>query len=107
MTYSVKVDVIDKSRFNEISNLRVINGGLVYPADRLILQWPPRVPAVYLTSAFLAILASLSERRINNLRVCKQLDGSVPTAPTKPQETKAKCSADALVDSAFGPEMGR
>jgi hypothetical protein len=42
-----------------------------------------RVPGVYLTSAFLAFLHFLSERRMNNLRVCNGLDGSIPTAPTK------------------------
>jgi hypothetical protein len=41
-----------------------------------------RVPGVYLTSAFLAFLYFLSERRMNNLRVCNGLDGSIPTAPT-------------------------
>ena len=38
-----------------------------------------RVPAVYLSSAFLAILAVLSARRMNNLRVSINLDGSIPT----------------------------
>jgi hypothetical protein len=47
-----------------------------------------RVPAVYLTSAFQAFLPVLSERRMNNLRVCNGLDGSIPTAPTKLQQTK-------------------
>jgi hypothetical protein len=41
-----------------------------------------RVPGVYLTSAFLSFLYFLSERRMNNLRVCNGLDGSIPTAPT-------------------------
>ena len=43
MTYpdfAVKVDVIDKFRFNEISNLRVINREVVYPAYRLIRYFP-------------------------------------------------------------------
>ena len=39
-----------------------------------------RVPGVYLTSAFLAFLYFLSERRMNNLRVCNGLDGSIPCA---------------------------
>ena len=47
------------------------------------LLWFIRVPAVYLSSAFLAILAVLSARRMNNLRVSIKLDGSIPTAPTK------------------------
>jgi hypothetical protein len=34
---------------------------------------------VYLTSAFLAFLYFLSERIMNNLRVCNGLDGSIPT----------------------------
>jgi hypothetical protein len=38
-----------------------------------------RVPGVYLTSAFLAFLYFLSERRMNDLRVCNGLDGSIPT----------------------------
>ena len=42
-----------------------------------------RVPGVYLTSAFLAFFYFLSERKMNNLRVCNGLDGSIPTAPTK------------------------
>jgi hypothetical protein len=37
---------------------------------------------VYLTSAFVAFLLVLSERGMNNLRVCKGLDSSIPTAPT-------------------------
>src|SRR5712692_2140842 len=41
-----------------------------------------RVPAVYLTSAFLPFLSVLSKRRMNNLRVCSGLNGSIPTAPT-------------------------
>jgi hypothetical protein len=43
-----------------------------------------RVLAVYLTSAFLAILAVLSARRMNNLRVSIKLDGSIPIVPTYP-----------------------
>jgi hypothetical protein len=39
-----------------------------------------RVPVVYLSSAFLSLF--LSERGMNNLRVCSGLDGSIPTAPT-------------------------
>ena len=42
-----------------------------------------RVPAVYLTHAFLAILAFAALREMNNLRVCNGLDGSIPTAPTR------------------------
>ncbi len=38
-----------------------------------------RVPAVYLAHAFLAILAVDAERGMNNLRVCKGLDSSIPT----------------------------
>ena len=34
---------------------------------------------MYLTLAFLAFLYFLSERRMNNLRVCNGLDGSIPT----------------------------
>jgi len=40
--------------------------GLVF-AEGGVDKSPFRVPAVYLTSAFLAILADLSERRMNNL----------------------------------------
>ena len=40
-----------------------------------------RVPGVYLTSAFLAFLYFLSGRRMNDLRVCNGLDGSIPPAP--------------------------
>ena len=43
-----------------------------------------RVPAADLSWAFLAILAVPSERRMNNLRFLSRLDGSIPTAPTKP-----------------------
>jgi hypothetical protein len=42
-----------------------------------------RVPAVYLSLAFLAILAVLSEQRMNNLRVFNGLDGSIPTRASK------------------------
>ena len=38
-----------------------------------------RVPAVYLTSAFLSVLSALSEREVNNLRVSNGLDGPIPT----------------------------
>jgi hypothetical protein len=41
-----------------------------------------RVPAVYLTSAFLSFLLVSSERGMNNLRVCSGLNGSSPTAGT-------------------------
>jgi hypothetical protein len=53
--------------------------------------WPPigvpctrRVPHFGVSS----VSTGLSERRMNNLRVCNGLDGSIPTAPTKLQQTK-------------------
>jgi hypothetical protein len=58
-------------------------------SEQLVQRRPLRcisvicVPAVYLTSAFVAILAVLYEHRMNSLRVFNGLDGSIPTAPTK------------------------
>jgi hypothetical protein len=46
-------------------------------------QLTPRVPAVYLAHAFLAIVAILAVRGMNKLRVPNGPDGSIPTAPTK------------------------
>jgi hypothetical protein len=34
---------------------------------------------VYLSSAFVSVLQDSSERRINNLRVCVGMGGSIPT----------------------------
>jgi hypothetical protein len=48
---------------------------------------------VYLTSAFLAFLYFLSERRMNNLRVCNGLDGSIPTAPAKTTQSQRLIAA--------------
>ena len=43
----------------------------------------PRVPAVYLTHAILAILADCAERGINNLHAFSELWGSNPTRASK------------------------
>jgi len=37
---------------------------------------------VYLAHAILEIVAIAAERGMNNLRVCSDPDGSIPTAPT-------------------------
>jgi hypothetical protein len=42
----------------------------------------PRVPAVYLAHAFLAIVAILEVRVLNNLRACNGRRGSTPTPGT-------------------------
>jgi hypothetical protein len=63
----------------------------LYPEDALFAQgdgkpsFPTirlRVPAVYLTSAFLPFLSVLAERGMNKLRVLIGADSSIPTAPT-------------------------
>jgi hypothetical protein len=46
------------------------------------VAYSTRVPAVYLAHAFLAIVAILAVRGMNNLRVPNGPHGSIPTAPT-------------------------
>jgi hypothetical protein len=56
-----------------------------------------RVPGVYLSWANRVFLAFFPFNGINNLRVFNVAFSSIPTAPTKPQETKDFCGAESAI----------
>src|SRR6266849_9436942 len=55
---------------------------LYLPRTTLARRLWPRVPRVYLGSAFLRFFSLLPSRRINNLRAFNAPSSSIPTAPT-------------------------
>jgi hypothetical protein len=71
------------SALRKALKLREVSTSLSSDLDAIIrLLVPPRVPAVYLAHAILAIVAGCAERGMNNLRVHNGADSSIPTAPT-------------------------